>query len=116
MMKGHLIVKAVDENTPASLSEKWKDYIEKHFDTSKVLMISDALNMGAIANYYTVEEATWLSIEAGNDMILMPTDVKQAFEALKKAIKEGVLTEKQLNASVKKILSKKVSHNVMVVE
>jgi beta-N-acetylhexosaminidase len=116
LMRGHLVVKAVDEDEPATLSKKWLEYMESLFDTKDILMITDAMNMGAIAENYSIEEATVKSFLAGNDIILMPKDIAEASEALLKAYEKGLITDERLNESVKKILSKKVELNILVIE
>ncbi len=116
LMRGHLVVKGVDQVMPASLSKVWGEYITTHYDSEDILLMTDAMDMGAIQNKYTVEEATLLCIEAGNDICLMPADIEKAYNALLKAYKEGKLTEERINCSVKKILSKKVAQNILVLE
>jgi beta-N-acetylhexosaminidase len=116
MMRGHLLVKDVDEEYPATLSKKWFDYMKTLLNTQKVLFITDAMNMGAVSENYTVEDATVKSFLAGNDIILMPKDLKLAAEAINKAYEEGVITEERLNESVRKNLSKKVERNILVIE
>ena len=41
---------------------------------------------------------------AGNDVLLMPDDLDQSTRSIKKALEEGVISEKRLSYSVKKIL------------
>ena len=116
VMRGHLIVKAIDSKYPATLSKKWHDYMKTLMDTQKILMITDAMNMGAIAEYYTSEEAAVMSFMAGNDIILMPKDLNSAHEGILKAYKKGIISEERLNISVRKILSKKLEQNILVLE
>ena len=116
VMTGHLIVKDIDATYPVTLSDKWFLYMETLFDTNKILFITDAMNMGAVVNEYTQEEALMKSFLAGNDILLMPEDITQAAEILKHAYKEGIITEERLDQSVGKILSKKVERNILVLE
>ncbi|MDF2878507.1 MAG: glycoside hydrolase [Clostridia bacterium] len=116
MMRGHLLVKDVDEEYPATLSKKWFDYMKTVLNTQKVLFITDAMNMGAVSENYTVEDAVVKGFLAGNDIILMPKDLKLAAEAINKAYEEGVITEERLNESIRKNLSKKVERNILVIE
>ncbi|MGL4343687.1 MAG: glycoside hydrolase family 3 protein [Cellulosilyticaceae bacterium] len=115
MMIGHLLVEAVDPEFPASISLKWGEYL-KQWDTEEVLLITDAMEMGAITNHYSSGESALRVIESGYDIILMPEHIDEAYEAVLAACKEGRLTEERLNKSVKKILSKKVEHNLLLVE
>lgn len=115
MMKGHLLVSAIDDRWPVSLSQKWQDYIEKTMDINDVLMVTDALNMGAIVNNYGKEEVVLRSFFAGNDILLMPVDIEDAEDVLYKAYQTGVITEAQINHAVRKILTKKVEQNILVI-
>ncbi|MDF2614814.1 MAG: glycoside hydrolase family 3 domain protein [Clostridia bacterium] len=116
LMRGHLLVKDVDEEYPATLSIKWFQYMQTLFDTKKLLMITDALNMGAVAENYDNGEAAVMSFLAGNDILLMPKDIAAAAEAILKAYEKGMISEERLNESVRKILSKKVERNILVIE
>ncbi len=116
LMRGHLMVKTVDDSLPASLSPIWGNYILAHYDCDNILLMTDAMDMGAIQNQYSVEEAALLCIEAENDICLMPADIGKAYTALVEGYKEGRLTEERINRSVRKILSKKVAQNSLVLE
>ena len=114
LMKGHLLVSAVDDKHPASLSVKWQDYLRSKADTSNTLLITDALNMGAITAHYTSGEMAVLAVQAGNDILLMPENLPEAYEGLLLAVKEGKIAEERIDCSVKKILSKKIAQNLNV--
>ena len=64
LMKGHLLVSAVDEKYPASLSVRWQEYLRGKVDTSNSLLITDALNMGAITTHYSSGEMAVLAVQA----------------------------------------------------
>jgi len=73
----------------------------------KGIIITDALNMGAISLYYTSEETAVKSVLAGVDMLLMPENFKEAYDGLIKAVKSGEITEERINESVARILTAK---------
>lgn len=114
IMKGHLLVPAVDETTIVSLSDKWKEYMAAHYDLTETLVMTDAMDMGAVVENYSAEEAAYLSLMAGNDMILIPDDLEKAYEGILKAYTDGHLSEERIDESVKKILSKKVAQKMFV--
>lgn len=114
IMKGHLLVPAVDETTMASLSVKWKEYMEAHYDLTETLVMTDAMDMGAVVENYSAQEAAYLSLMAGNDIILMPNDLQAAYEGIMKAYEDGQLNEERIDESVRKILSKKVAQKMFV--
>lgn len=114
IMKGHLLVYAVDETTIVSLSDKWRSYMESHFDLSNTLVMTDAMDMGAVIENYGTGEAAYLSLMAGNDILLMPYDLEKAYEGVLKAYEEGRISGARIEASVRKILSKKVARKMLV--
>lgn len=114
IMKGHLLVPAVDETTIVSLSDKWNSYMESQFDLSDTLVMTDAMDMGAVIKNYGSGEAACLSLMAGNDILLMPYDLEKAYEGILKAYEEGRISKERIETSVRKILSKKVAQKILV--
>lgn len=114
VMKGHLMVPDVDETTVVSLSSKWKVYMETQYDLTNTLVMTDAMDMGAVVQNYGSSEAAVLSVLAGNDIILMPYDLEKAYEGVLNAYEEGRITQERIDESVRKILSKKVAQKILV--
>ena len=71
------------------------------------LVVTDALNMGAVIQRYSPADAGRLAVAAGNDLILMPEDLKEAAEAIVQAVQEGIVPEEQIDESVERILKAK---------
>ena len=71
------------------------------------IIITDAMEMGAITQQYTCAEATVGCILAGVDIVLGPQNFVQAFDAVIDAVEKGVITEERLNQSVRRILTLK---------
>ncbi len=71
------------------------------------IVVTDAMNMGAVSNLYGSGEAAERAVCAGVDMILMPADFKEAYEGLLNAVAAGRLEESRIDASVRRILAKK---------
>lgn len=67
------------------------------------IVITDAMNMSAITEYYGSDEAAVMALKAGADMILMPEDFETAYEGVLTAVREGVITEDQIYESLKRI-------------
>ena len=44
------------------------------------------------------------ALEAGADMILMPEDLQEAYEAVLQAVRDGRISEERINESVLRIL------------
>lgn len=109
IMVGHISVPNVTkEELPASLSHKMiSDILRKELDFDG-LVITDALNMGAIVEKYGSAEACVMALEAGSDMLLMPADFKAAYEGVLKAVWDGRISEDALDDAVLRILEVKL--------
>jgi beta-N-acetylhexosaminidase len=71
------------------------------------IIITDAMEMGAITQQYSCAEATVGSIVAGADIVLGPQNYVEAFEAVIAAIERGTFPEERINQSVRRILKLK---------
>ncbi len=111
IMSGHISLPNVTgDDLPASLSKPMITDILKNDLGYEGVVITDALNMGAIANTYTSGEACIMAIEAGNDMLLMPADFYSAYAEVLQAVKDGRISEARINQSVKNILKIKLKY------
>lgn len=104
VMIAHVTCTAIDTDYPASLSKKLiTDKLRGELGYSGVIL-SDALDMGAIEKNYGSGEASVLAFEAGNDIILMPKDFHAGYDAVLEAVRSGRISEERLNESVLRIL------------
>ena len=87
VMVSHVAAPALDEdNVPSSLSKKViTDFLRGELGFEGVV-ITDALDMTAITEYYPPEEAAVMALEAGADMLLMPEDFEKAYNAVLAAV------------------------------
>lgn len=108
VMAGHICCpQIVSEEIPASLSEKMLTGIlreEMQFDG---IIITDAMDMGAITTQFSCGEAAVRAIEAGADMILMPENLTEARDAVLQAVRDGRIPEERITESVHRILVEK---------
>ena len=72
------------------------------------LVVTDALNMGAVAENYSAAEAAVLAVKAGVDLILMPADLDSAFMGLHQAVRSGEIPQSRIDESVRRILCAKL--------
>ncbi len=72
------------------------------------LAITDALTMGAIVERFGPGESAVRAFLAGNDILLMPSDLGAAFHAMVAAARNGRVSEDRLNRSVRKLLQLKL--------
>ena len=97
------------DNTPATLSKKLTTDIlrgELGFDG---MVITDALDMGAITEQYGSANAAVEALNAGADMLLMPLDFQSAYKGVLDAVEDGTLTEERIDESVARILEVKLT-------
>ncbi|MGI8590364.1 MAG: glycoside hydrolase family 3 protein [Nakamurella sp.] len=69
MMPGHLLVPAVDE-LPASVSPRWIEILRRDMGFDGVV-ITDALDMRALADRYGVPGAAVMALQAGADLLCL---------------------------------------------
>jgi beta-N-acetylhexosaminidase len=68
------------------------------------LVVTDALEMGAIVTKYGPGEATVRAFLAGSDLLLIPADADSAINAMVAAVANGRITAERLDASVRRVL------------
>ena len=111
IMVGHISLPNVTgDEMPASLSEKMITEILRTDLGYEGLVITDALNMGAVTKQYSSEEACILALEAGADMLLMPEDFKSAYNGVLEAVKKGRILEQTLDEAVRRIIRVKLQY------
>jgi beta-N-acetylhexosaminidase len=71
------------------------------------MVVTDALDMGAIVAKYGAGEATVRSFLAGSDLLLMPANPDSAIAAMTAAVQRGRITPARLDASVRRVLEVK---------
>ena len=76
------------------------------------VVTTDAVNMSALADNYSLDEICKYSINAGIDMILMPEDPIEAVNIIEKLVENGDITEERINESVERILKLKYNNNL----
>lgn len=68
------------------------------------IIVTDALEMGAITKQYTNVDAVLGCLQAGVDIVLCPKEYAEVFDAVVKAVESGTISETRLNDSVRRIL------------
>ena len=104
VMVSHMSAPALTgDNTPCSLSPTVvTDYLRGELGFDGVI-ITDAMNMGAITEYKEADEAAILALKAGCDIILMPDDYEKAYNGVLQAVKDGTISEERINDSLRRI-------------
>ena len=108
VMSAHLAVPAVESpDLPATLSSRLVTGVLRSELGFKGLIVTDALQMGGIAQGFGPGEASVRALEAGVDVLLMPADPVAAINGVMAALRSGRLTTKRLEESVTRVLAAK---------
>ena len=103
IMMGHIDVPALDEGVPSSLSSAAYDELREMGHDGVV--VTDALNMGAIADGYGPDQAPVMALESGADLLLMPADVRGAHEAIVSAVESEELSQERLDEAAERVVA-----------
>ena len=105
VMTFHGYLPALDTTrTAATLSRKvMLDLLRTQMGFQGIL-VTDALDMNGVLGKATMGEVTQQAVAAGNDVLLMPTDVNAAIEAVVSGVHSGRFTEARVDSSVRRLL------------
>ena len=111
IMIGHLVAESLDREFPASLSSKViRDYLRGVLDFDG-LIVTDALDMGAIGGATKIHESALKALGAGSDLLCFSgmgdqsQFVSSSFDWIKSAVDSGALPTKSLEESEQRIIS-----------
>lgn len=110
VMVGHLLMLALDDTLPASLSPAVVTGLLREQLGFDGVVFTDDLTMGAVSNTYGMGEAAVLAFEAGCDVLLVchgQDNLQAAYEALLDAVESGRISQQRLDESVSRILKLK---------
>lgn len=113
IMTAHIALPNVTgDYTPATLSKVVVNDILREELGFKGVVITDAINMKALRDNYTLEEICNYSINAGVDIILMPLDPIEASNTIENLVNNGTISEERINESVSRILTLKYKNKL----
>lgn len=114
VMVSHISISKVTEDTvPACMSKLViQTMLREELDFDGVV-VTDALDMGAITEGYEPEDAAINCVKAGVDVLLMSTDLNASYEAVLEAVKEGTIEESQIDDSVRRIMTVKIKRGIV---
>ena len=109
IMVAHLHVPELDatDSVASSLSYKIINDLLKEELGFEGLVVTDALNMKGVSNYFSPGELDLKALMAGNDILLFSEDVPLAIQSILKAVSDGLISEQEIEDRCKKILSAK---------
>ena len=112
IMVSHAMYPQIDPDHPSSLSKTIiTDWLRKDMGYNGVV-VTDDMDMGALAKHYTFGDMAVQSILAGSDILLVCHEyehMQEAYNGLMKAVKDGRISKERLDESVKRILLMKMS-------
>jgi len=116
IMSAHILLPALDDTYPATLSEMILTGLLRDSLGFKGVIITDAMQMGGISKHFEVDEACVMAINAGADIILhcqfkkrMAT-APECYARVLDAVKKGQIPEERLNEAVSRVLELKARY------
>ena len=109
VMVAHLNIPSLDKtkDLAVSLSPKVVNGLLKKDLNFKGLVITDALNMKGVSKFYEPGIVDVKALLAGNDVLLFSEDVPEAIKQIKLAVKNGEISQSEIDNRCKKILNAK---------
>ncbi len=117
IMTAHIQVpKLTGDNLPATFSYKFlTEILRKQFGFDR-LIVTDALEMGAVSKFWTSEEASKNAFKAGADILLMPESLEEAYLGVLNGVNTGEIAIDRVNESVYRILKIKLKLDLFQIE
>jgi beta-N-acetylhexosaminidase len=108
VMTFHGYLPALDTNrTAATLSPTIMLGLLRNQMGFRGILVTDALDMNGVLGNASMAEVTQLAVAAGNDVLLMPTDIPVAIDAVVAGVRSGRFTEARVDSSVRRLLMAK---------
>ncbi|WP_198004780.1 glycoside hydrolase family 3 protein [Rubrobacter xylanophilus] len=114
VMVGHLLYPAIDQENPASMSPQAIRLLRERLGFDGVV-ITDDLAMAGARQGGSVARAAVRAVSAGADMLIVsspPPQQAEAYDALVRAVRSGGIPERQVRASVRRIVEMKEDYNL----
>jgi beta-N-acetylhexosaminidase len=105
IMTFHGFLPALDSSgVPATLSPRVMTGLLRRELGFNGLLVTDAMDMAGVVDRFGAAEASIRALEAGADVLLMPSDVRGTITAVVAAVRAGRLTEARLDSSLYRLL------------
>ncbi|HYW30749.1 MAG TPA: glycoside hydrolase family 3 N-terminal domain-containing protein [Gemmatimonas sp.] len=109
MMTAHIALpNAYGDSTPATLSQAVMQGLLRDTLAFRGVTVTDAMTMQGLARGYPGDAGVLQAVEAGDDILLMPPDVRRAIDAVVSAVEAGRVSRERIDRSVRRILELKL--------
>lgn len=116
MMGNVSLPEILTDKTPAFMSEDIvTNLLRKELKFDGVVMTAP-LNDNVIRDNYSTQEVVLEAVKAGCDMLVLPLDFQESYEALLDAVKNSVIEEKRIDESVRRILQNKIQRGIITLD
>ncbi len=109
VMVAHLFIPSLDSSPDlaSTLSRPIVTDLLQEEMGFKGLVITDALEMRGVADYFEAGELEVKALEAGNDILLLPEDIEKSIQAIKNAIEDDRISMDIIDQKCRKVLGYK---------
>ncbi len=113
IMTSHALYPALDPERPGTLSSRLLTRFLREKLGYEGLVLTDDLEMGAIAGSWGVARGAAAALQAGADILLICEDqerVREGFERITGMVRQGAVSEGRLDGSIQRILKAKKAY------
>lgn len=113
ILVSHLIYPELDEKNPASLSKSIMTDLLRNELGYKGIIITDDMEMGAVANHNDFRSIGVNAVKAGADIVLICHEYEHEqdiYMGILDAVKAGEISQERIDESVKRIVKMKLLH------
>lgn len=114
VMSAHIALPALGkDSTPATLRRDVITGLLRDTLGFTGVAYTDALSMEGIGAGYTIEKSAVMAVQAGADVLLKPSNVRRAIDAVVAAVERGEIPVERIDASVRRLLEHKLRVGVV---
>jgi beta-N-acetylhexosaminidase len=108
VMVGHLYIPSLDnrDHRPTSLSDSAIRVLRDEWGYRGIVM-TDALDMKGVTKYFPKGQASLEAVIAGNDLLVLPPDIKATLKAIRKGVRRHQISASAIDDKVRKVLMAK---------
>jgi len=114
VMSAHIALPAIGgDSTPATLRPEIFTGLLRDSLGFRGVAYTDAMSMEGIGAGYTIEKSAVMAVKAGADVLLKPSDIPRAINAVVAAVERGEISRERIDASVRRLLEMKLRVGVI---